>query len=59
MEKQNKLRNPLRQVRIPRRRASDGMIKVNMEVLFEEKIVEYEQMIQTKQKLLTVNRGRD
>jgi hypothetical protein len=35
------------------------MIKVNMEVLFEEKIVEYEQMIQTKQKLLTVNRGRD
>lgn len=35
------------------------MIRVNMSVLFEERIVEYEQMILTKQKLLTQNRGRD
>jgi len=32
------LRNPTRQIRIHKRRASDGMYKVNMEAIFEEKI---------------------
>lgn len=51
-DKQTKLRHPHRQVRIPRRRASDGMIKVNMNVLFEERLLDLDAITDNKVRLL-------
>ena len=56
---QDKLRHPLRQVRVRRRRASDGMIGVNMDQLFEQRLPKIDYLVDLKQKLLKKNIGRD
>jgi len=58
-KQQDTLRHPLRQVRIPRRRASEGTIKVNMEVLYEERLKDIQKCVLEKAKILAANPGYD
>ena len=44
---------------MPRRRASEGMIKVNMEVLFDERVKDIQKSVLEKTKLLAANPGYD
>jgi len=44
---------------VPRRRASEGMIKVNMEVLFDERVKDIQKSVLEKAKLLAANPGYD
>ena len=56
---QDALRHPLRQVRVRRRRASDGMLNVNMNALFEDRLKPTEFLRKTKIETLRKNPGRD
>ena len=49
----------MRQVRMPRRRASDGMIGVNMEQLFDTRLLDIGKIVEKKKFQLANNPGRD